>query len=100
MTAQTTPDPEEKVLLEHPDQQKWDAARVAAEARFSGPIEATSAQLDAASLLAEAVITLATTINALVPDGPQKAGALTELELVHMRANRGIYRPTPKEQRR
>lgn len=47
------------------------------------------------------IVDLAREIYLRVPPGPQQAIALTELESVQMRANRGIFTPAiPKEQQR
>lgn len=43
------------------------------------------------AILKEAVVTLATLVEAYVPGGRNKALALTALEDVQMRANRGIF---------
>lgn len=73
-------------------------ARAAAEERFftardkrqPEPVEKLEAG-ERVELLTEAVVTLGTLIAAYVPEGRNKALALTALEDVQMRANRAIF---------
>lgn len=51
----------------------------------------TVEQVDSVDALTKAVRMLASTIEKHVPDGRQKSIALTELESVQMRANRGVF---------
>ena len=70
----------------------WKAANERAAARFfAAPGD------DRIDIIQGAVVHLATLIDIYVPTGRNKAIALTELESVHFRANRGIH--APKDQR-
>ncbi len=60
----------------------------------------TASEHAAVVRLRTAIVALGREIDLLVPPGPQKAIALTELESVQMRANRGLFAPIPEEQRR
>lgn len=67
-------------------------------ARFSTAADSappTAAQLDDIAYLTAAVVALADQIETRVPAGRQKALALTALEDVHMRANRGVFKDAP-----
>ena len=55
----------------------------------------TTEQRAAVAQIGEAVIQLASHIEALVPHGRNKSLALTALEDVQMRANRGIFATGP-----
>lgn len=70
--------------------------RVLAEERFftaSGGQPPTEQQKLNVARLRELVVDLATAIEDCVPDGRNKSLALTALEDVQMRANRGIFAP-------
>lgn len=68
-----------------------------AEKRFftatSGP-KPTPAQKESVAELRELIVTLATAIEEHVPPGRNQSLALTALEDVQMRANRGIFAPS------
>jgi hypothetical protein len=55
----------------------------------------TEAQKAAVAKLRDAVVLLAEYVDEYVPDGRNKAIALTSLEDVQMRANRGIFADLP-----
>ena len=56
---------------------------------------ATDEQKHAVAKLQEAIVQVASHIGAFVPDGRNKSLALTALEDVQMRANRGIFATGP-----
>lgn len=65
-----------------------------ARARFQTAVSGkppTPEQRAAVNMLQEKVIDLASLIGEVVPDGRNKSIALTALEDVHMRANRGVF---------
>lgn len=64
----------------------WDAAEHRATVRYF-----TASEHSNVVALREAIITLGTLIDLLVPEGRNKSIALTELESVQMRANRGLF---------
>jgi len=55
---------------------------------------ATEEQIEIVKTLQEHVVGLAATIELLVPPGRNRSLALTALEDVQMRANRGIFAPS------
>ena len=61
----------------------------------SGGTPPTDAQKAAVAKLRDAVVLLAEYVDEYVPDGRNKAIALTSLEDVQMRANRGIFADLP-----
>lgn len=66
------------------------------EVRFgtaAGGTPPTDEQKHSVAQLKDAIINVASHIEALVPDGRNKSLALTALEDVQMRANRGIFNP-------
>jgi hypothetical protein len=66
------------------------------EERFAaGGQPPTDEQRDAVRQIQEAVVSLAAHIGAHVPGGRNKSLAMTALEDVHMRANRGIFATGP-----
>lgn len=69
-------------------------ARARANTRFitaAGGTPPTDEQKLEVAHLKDAIVDLAVLIEALVPDGRHKSLALTALEDVQMRANRGIF---------
>lgn len=70
----------------------WDAAELRATVRYF-----TASEHSNVVALREAIITLGTLIDLLVPEGRNKSIALTELESVQMRANRGLFSPAEAE---
>lgn len=64
----------------------WDAAEHRATVRYF-----TASEHSNVVALREAIITLGMLIDLLVPEGRNKSIALTELESVQMRANRGLF---------
>lgn len=61
----------------------------------AGGTPPTDDQKNAVRQIQEAVVNLASHIEAHVPTGRNKSLALTALEDVHMRANRGIFATGP-----
>lgn len=90
-----TPNPSPDIRLP-----EWDGTlespRSRAERRFftaATGSRPTDEQLAAVVAVREAVLTLAVAIDVRLPAGRNKSLALTALEDVHMRANRGIFDP-------
>lgn len=74
--------------VESPNDERLTIAADLAEKRFF-----TASEKQEVVTLRELIQELGTTIDVLVPPGRNKALALTALEDVQMRANRGIFAP-------